>query len=172
MFKQSKVPVIIVAAMNRKRVLGKNNNLLWHIPADLKRFKRLTLGHPIIMGRKTFESILEILKKPLPERTNIIVTRDKNYSYPNTKTATSLEEAFSIALSENPKEIHLGGGAQIYELALPFVDKLFLTLIDDDKEGDVFFPDFEADFKIIEKLPPEEFKGIKFKWVNLERKNK
>jgi len=170
MFKHSKVPIVIVAAMNRNRTIGKDNQLLWHIPADLKRFKSLTLGHPIIMGRKTFKSILKILKKPLPERTNIIITRDQNFNYPNTKTATSLEEAFALALAENPKEIHLGGGAQIYEQALPFVDKLFLTLIEDEKIGDVFFPDFENDFMIETEFPVEEFENIKFKWVNLVRR--
>jgi len=170
MFKHSKVPVVIVAAMGKNRVIGKDNQLLWHIPVDLKRFKQLTLGHPIIMGRKTFESIIKILKKPLPERTNIIVTRDKNYHYPETKTATSLEEALSIALSENPTEIHLGGGAQIYEQALPLVDKLFLTIIDEEKDGDTYFPDFENDFVVEKKFPRDKFENLNFQWINLKRK--
>ena len=121
-------PIVIVAGMAHKtRAIGMKNNLLWHVPADMKRFKQLTWGHPVIMGRKTFESVLEILGKPLPGRTNIVVTRDTNYQPDSAKVAHSLEEALDIARTENPTEIHLGGGAEIYRQALPFVSRLYVT---------------------------------------------
>lgn len=165
------VPVVIVAAMGRKtRVIGNNNQLLWHIPADLKRFKSLTLGHPIIMGRKTFESIVKILGKPLPGRTNIVITRDKDYKYEGVVIVNSLEEAFLIAQKEDPIEIHIGGGTQIYEQALPYTNRLHLTFIDDEKSGDAFFPDFNKDFKITQEYPPENYEGLNYQWVDFERK--
>lgn len=165
------VPVVIVAAMGRNTgVIGNNNQLLWHIPADLKRFKALTLGHPIIMGRKTFESIIEILGKPLPGRTNIVITRDPEYKHDGAIAVTSLEQAFAVAQKENPAEIHIGGGTQIYEQALPYVDRLHLTFIDDEKDGDAFFPDFINDFKITKEYPPENYEGLIYQWVDLERK--
>ncbi len=164
-------PVVIVAAMGRNtRVIGNNNQLLWHIPADLKRFKALTLGHPIIMGRKTFESIIQILGKPFPGRTNIVVTRDPEYKYEGATFVMSLEEAFVIAQKENPTEIHIGGGTQIYEQALPYVDRLHLTFIDDDQNGDSVFPDFTNDFKITKEYSPENYEGLGYQWVDFERK--
>lgn len=164
-------PVVIVAAMGRDtRVIGNNNQLLWHIPVDLKHFKALTLGHPIIMGRKTFESIIKILGKPFPGRTNIVVTRDPEYKYEGAIAVTSLEEAFAIAQKENPTEIHIGGGTQIYEQALPYVDRLHLTFIEDDKTGDSIFPDFINDFKITKEYPAENYEGLNYQWVDFERK--
>ena len=163
-------PVIIVAGMGRNtRAIGMKNGLIWHVPADMKRFKALTLGHPIIMGRKTFESIVEILGKPLPGRTNIIVTRNSDYSYPGTVTASSLEEAFVIALEENPTEIHIGGGSEMYTQALPFVDRLHLTLFDDETLGDTLFPEFEDKFTIATEHPKQEHAGLSFQWVDYVR---
>lgn len=165
------VPVVIVSAMGRNtRVIGNNNQLLWHIPEDLKRFKALTLGHPVIMGRKTFESIIKILGKPLPNRTNIVVTRDTNFKYDNVFTTNSLEEAFKIAEKESPTEIHIGGGTQIYEQSLPFVDKLYLTFVDNEKSGDSLFPEFAHEFEVTKEHPTQEHNGIKYQWVDLERK--
>lgn len=167
---QKKIPIVIVAGMGRRdRAIGKENGLLWHVPADMKRFKALTVGHPIIMGRKTFESIIDILGKPLPGRTNIIITRDHTYSYEGTKVAHSIEEALEIARSENPKEIHIGGGAEIYRLVLPQVDRLHITWFDSNKTGDVFFPPFEDHFTIIKTHEPQEHKGVRFQWVDYGR---
>lgn len=164
-------PVVIVAGMGRHtRAIGMKNGLIWHVPADMKRFKALTLGHPIIMGRKTFESIVEILGKPLPGRTNIIVTRNTDYSYPDTLTVTSLEDAFEIAAQENPTEIHIGGGSELYTQALPFVDRLYITLFDDDAEGDTTFPEFENDFEIAVENESQEYEGLSFQWVDYTRK--
>lgn len=157
--------------MSKKdQAIGKNNQLLWHVPADLKRFKALTMGHPIIMGRKTFESILEILGKPFPGRTNIVVTRDENYSHEGAKMAHSLEEAIAIAESENPTEIHIGGGAELYRQALPLTSRLHVTWYFDEKDGDAFFPAFEEGFRIEKEYPIEEHEGLKFQWVDYVRK--
>lgn len=164
-------PVVIVAGMGRNtRAIGMKNGLIWHVPADMKRFKALTLGHPIIIGRKTFESIVAIIGKPLPGRTNIIVTRNNDYSYPGTFTASSLTDAFTIALQESPKEIHIGGGSEIYTQAMPFVDRLHITLFDDNTEGDTTFPEFENDFTITTEHESQEHEGLKFQWVDYVRK--
>jgi len=165
-----KPKICIVVAIGKNRELGKEEKLLWHIPDDLKRFKALTLGHPIIFGRKTFESVLGYNKgKPLPERTNIVVTRDQDYRYEGAVVAHSLEEAIEIAAKIDPDEVHIGGGAQLYEQVLPQVDKLFLTLIDDDKDADTFFPSYENEFTQKTFEEEHEWNGLKYKWVDLER---
>ena len=157
------------------RVLGKDNQLLWHIPDDMKRFKRLTLGHPIIIGRKTFESIVQMLGKPLPGRTNIVVTRDPMWDFvsPTSDTvivADSIEDAIEKT-KEAPgsEEIFIGGGGQIYAAALPLVDKLYLTLIEDDKEGDSYFPAYEKEFTKVTFDESRDYEGLKYLWVDLER---
>ncbi len=164
-------PIVIVSGMSKKdRVIGKNNQLLWHVPADLKRFKELTMGHPIIMGSKTFASILEILGKHFPGRTNIVLTRDVNFQYEGAKVAHSLEEAIEIAESEDPKEIHIGGGAELYRQALPLTSRLHITWYFDEKDGDAFFPAFEDDFVIEKEYSIEEHEGLQFQWVDYVRK--
>ncbi len=163
--------VIIVAAISRKkRALGNQNGLLWHIPLDLKRFKEKTLGHPVIMGRKTFESIVTILGKPLPNRKNIVVTRNSDYSYPGVAVTTSLVDALEEAKKDNPIEIHIGGGADLYKQALPFVDELYLTLVDDEPEADTFFPEFEHLFEVITLHEKQTHKHLTFQWVDYVRK--
>ena len=162
--------IAAVVAIGRNRELGKGNKLIWHIPDDLKRFKRLTLGHPIIMGRKTFESIVAEIGKPLPERTNIVVTRDKNWKYEGVLTASSLGKALEIGRGLDSEEIHIGGGAQMYEQALPYIDKLYLTLIDAEApDADTFFPPYEHLFtkKVFEE--EHEWNGLRYTWVDLEK---
>ena len=165
--------VCAVVAIGKNRELGKEGKLLWHIPDDLKRFKRLTYGHPVIMGRKTFESIVGYLGGPLPERTNIVITREKNNDivsrYADVVVAHSLEEAIEKAKTLDDAEIHIGGGAQIYEQALPYLDKLYLTLVDDEKEADSFFPPYAGQFtkKVFEEA--HEWNGLKYRWVDLEK---
>ena len=164
-------PVAIVAGMSATtRAIGKENGLLWHIPDDMKRFKTLTLGKPVIMGRKTFESIVAILGKPLPGRTNIVITRNLEYFYPGAITATNLEEAFEIAALENPTEIHIGGGEEIYRQALPFVDRLYFTLFHDDTSGDAFFPEFEKDFVATTNHGTQNHEGLTYEWIEYVRK--
>lgn len=164
-------PVVIVAGMGKDtRAIGKENGLLWHVSADMKRFKALSMGHPVIMGRKTFESIVAILGKPLPGRTNIVVTRNADYRYDGAVTTTSLEAAFAEALKENPTEIHIGGGEEMYIQSLPYVDRLYLTFFFDDKDGDTFFPAFENDFTVVTEHPIQEHNGLEFQWVDYKRK--
>jgi dihydrofolate reductase len=179
-----KARVSIIVALGRdgqhNHVIGKNNELLWHIPDDLKHFKALTLGHPVIMGRKTFES-LPPKARPLPERPNIVITRStryesanpllalQEYSAPNVFLAGSIEEALGKARELNGEEIFIGGGTQIYEQALPFVDRLYLTLIDDEKEGDAYFPHYEKEFTKVISEESREWNGLKYTWVTLKR---
>ena len=165
------IPVVIVAGMGKETLaIGQDNSLLWHVPADMKRFKALTVGKPVIMGRKTFESIIAILGKPLPGRTNIVVTRDATYTAPEGVTVTtSLEEAFAVAAAEHPSEIHIGGGAELYRQALPFVDRLHLTFFHDDTSGDTFFPDFQSEFTAVLTSDIQTFEDITFEWVDFVR---
>ncbi len=160
--------VSAVAAIGKHRVLGKGNRLLWHIPDDLQRFKRLTEGHPVIMGRKTFESIVGYLGGPLPKRTNIVVTRDPSWTYEGVVVTASIEEAIEEAKTLDPGEVFIGGGAQIYEAALPYTDKLYLTLIHKEFKGDTFFPDY-SDFKIVSEKDGES-EGLRYSFLELERK--
>ncbi len=163
-----KVTVSAIAAIGKGRVLGKDNKLLWHIPDDLKRFKELTRGHPVIMGRKTFESILGYTGKALPERTNIVVSRDMAWQHQGAVATQSIEDAIKKGKELDTGEVFIVGGAQIYEAALPYTDKLYLTLIDAEAEGDAFFPPYENDFKEIHS-EEHEWNGLKYRWVDLER---
>ena len=162
--------ICAVVAIGKNPEPGNEGKLLWHIPEDLKRFKALTLGHPIIMGRKTFESIVAYLGKPLPGRTNIVVTHDAGWSHEGAVVAHSLEEAIEKAKTLDNVEIHIGGGAQIYEQALPRIDKLHLTLVDSSADADSFFPPYEHLFtkKVFEEK--REWNGLKYTWTDLERK--
>lgn len=165
------IPVVIVAGIGAKtRAIGNGNELLFHVPDDLKRFKELSIGHPVIIGRKTFESIVKMIGKPLPGRTNIVVTRDESYKHEGVKVTHSLEKAFAVAANEYPREIHIGGGAEMYKQALPYVDKLFLTLFNNDSEGDATFPEYTNDFEEVARYGIREHEGLKYEWVDFERK--
>jgi dihydrofolate reductase len=168
--------VVAIAAIGRNRELGRGNELLWRIPEDLHRFKELTTGHPIILGRKTFESIVGYLGKPLPGRQNIVVTRDPSAmrenvspSWGNVEFVASVEEAIEKGKALDDNQISIGGGAQIYEAALPFTDILHLTIIDDRKEADSFFPAYEQDFTRVLSDEHREFEGLAYRWVDLSR---
>jgi dihydrofolate reductase len=160
--------VSIIAAIGQGRALGKSNDLLWRIPDDLKRFRTLTTGHPLVMGRKTFESIISSLGKPLPNRTSIVVTRDTNWQFDGVVTAGSIEEAIAKA-KEIDREVFVIGGGQIYGQALPLTDRLCLTLIDAVKEADIYFPAYEDTFTKIIFHEDREHEGLKYKWVDLEK---
>lgn len=137
---------IIAALGDKNRVIGKDNKLLWHIKADLQRFKKLTHGHAVIMGRKTMDSILEYLGTPLPRRVNIVITRNEEYSHHGVIRASSIEDAIAKAKSiedvNEEKEIFIAGGAEIYKEALKYADRLYLTLVKTDVEGDAYFPEY------------------------------
>lgn len=156
--------VSAIAAIGKNRELGKGNNLLWCIPHDLARFKSITMGHPVIMGRKTFESI----GRPLPGRPNIIITRDKSFEAEGCLVTHSIEGAFEEAKDLDDEEVFIIGGGEIYKQAMPYVDKLYLTLIHDEKEGDVFFPDY-SEFTKETFREEHEYEGLKYTWVDLER---
>lgn len=134
----------MIAATAENNALGKNNELVWHLPNDFKRFKNLTSGHHIIMGRKTFESF----PKPLPNRTHIVITRQQDYNPEGCIVVNSIEEAIkSCPIDEN---IFIIGGGEIYNLGLPFSDKIELTIVHHTFEADAFFPEInENDWKII-----------------------
>lgn len=128
----------LIAAVARNRVIGKDNRLLWHLPEDMKHFREVTRGKPVIMGRKTWESLPEKFR-PLPGRHNIVVSRNPNYNAPGATLADSLESAIRLAGIED--ELFVIGGETLYRQALPLAHRLYLTKIDRDYEGDAFFPE-------------------------------
>lgn len=129
----------LIAAMGDGRVIGAGGKIPWHLPADFARFKALTMGHPIIMGRKTFESI----GRPLPGRTNIVVTRDPGYRAEGCLVAGSLVEALGFAKKENAGEAFVIGGEQIYRAALGMAQTVYLTKVHGAFKGDAFFPELD-----------------------------
>lgn len=162
----TKPRISIIVARAKNGVIGGGNELLWRISDDLKRFKSLTSGHPIIMGRKTYLS----MGKPLPNRTNIVVTRDKNMNLSGCIVVHSIEEAIERAEGVDREEIFVIGGEQIYRQALPFADRIYLTQVDKEFEGDAYFPDY-SDFKKVafEESRFDEKTGLSYKWITLDR---
>jgi dihydrofolate reductase len=156
-----------IAVISRNRVLGKDNSLLFHVPGDLQRFKKITSGHPVIMGRKTFES-KEISKTALPNRLNIVVTRDPSYKAEGIIVAKSVEEAIEKAKEKEADEVFVIGGGQIYKEAWSFIDKLYLTVVDTQAEGDTYFPDY-SDFSKVVFREEHEDKGLKYTFLELEK---
>lgn len=145
--------ITVIAAIAKNNALGKDNDLIWYLPADLKRFKKVTTGHYILMGRNTFESI----GKPLPNRTTIIITRNKNYSKEGCLIAGSLEEAIELAKEE--AQIFIIGGAQIYKeiITKNLADQLDITLVHSEFDADVYFPRIDA--KVWKEAVREDFKA-------------
>jgi dihydrofolate reductase len=133
----------LIVAVAKNNVIGSDNKLLWHMPADLKHFKSITMGCPVIMGRKTYESI----GKPLPGRTNIVVTRTDGFTARGCTIANSLQEA--VDLCESDKEVFIIGGGEVYRQAIHAADKIYLTRIDGEFEGDAVFPELStSDWKL------------------------
>ena len=135
---KSKTCISLLAAVARNRVIGSNNALPWRLPEDLRRFKALTLGHPVIMGRKTHESV----GRPLPGRTNIVVTRDANFVAPGCTVVQS--PAAALAACKDADEAFVIGGAELYRALFDDADRMYLTEINSDVPGDVLFPEFDA----------------------------
>lgn len=131
--------ITLIAAVGKNNELGKDNQLLWHLPDDFKRFKSITSGHHIIMGRKTFESFL----KPLPNRTHIIITKNKNYNAPEGCIVVHSLEAALDAVPENQNVFVIGGG-EIYKQSISIADSLDITRVDGDFEADTFFPEIDS----------------------------
>jgi dihydrofolate reductase len=136
---QSGARICLIAAMAANRVIGRNNALPWHLPADLKRFKALTMGHPVVMGRKTYESI----GRPLPGRQNLVITRSRDYAAPGCEVVHSLDAA--LAACRGAQEIFIIGGAELYRESLPRAQRLEFTEIHAEFEGDAIFPEFSLD---------------------------
>lgn len=129
--------ISLIAAMAKNRTIGKDNTIPWHIPGEQVRFRELTTGHTLIWGRKTYESI----GKPLPRRKNIIVTRNPHYQAPGCKIAPSLQKALDM-VDPQEKEVFIGGGEELYRWALPHAQRIYLTVIHKEIEGDTIFPEF------------------------------
>lgn len=159
--------ITIIAAIAKNNALGKDNQLIWHLPADLKRFKKVTLNHHIIMGRKTYES----LGKPLPNRTTIIITRNKNFIAEDCIIVNSLKEAIEAAKSDtNP---YILGGAEIYAQAIKIADKLDITFVHHTFDADAFFPEIDLTiWKEVtrEDLNSDEKNKYNYSFVSFERK--
>jgi dihydrofolate reductase len=159
--------VSLIAAMAENRVIGINNRLPWHLPDDLKRFRRLTTGHSVIMGRKNYESI----GKPLPQRRNIVVSRRPDYQAPGCVVVQSLEEALTAAKDES--EVFIIGGAEIYRQMMPTADRLYLTLVHADVDGDTFFPEFDVDLwqeTMRERHEPDDRHCFAYSFITYERR--
>lgn len=157
----------MIAAAAENNALGKDNDLVWHLPDDFKRFKKLTTGHHILMGRKTFESF----PKPLPDRTHVVITRQKDYHPEGAVIAHSMEEA--IQISSNDEEAFIIGGGEIYKLGMEQADKIELTRVHGSFEADAFFPEIDEDeWKITAKKHHEkdEKHQYAFTYLTYERK--
>jgi dihydrofolate reductase len=153
----------IIAVVAKNRAIGRNNQLLWHLPDDLKHFKEITQNHPVVMGLNTYYSI----GKPLPNRINVVVSKDK-IEIPNCEVFTSLESAIDFASSKD-EQIFIIGGASIYEQTISVADKLYLTIVDKEvTDADAFFPDY-SEFKNIIKQENFEIDDFKYSFVELTK---
>ena len=143
--------IIIIVAIAQNGVIGRDGKLPWHLPSDLNHFKKTTMGFPLIMGRKTFESI----GRPLPGRDNIILTRDKSRQFPGCLTMYSLQEALDYC--DTQEKVFVIGGGDIFELALPHADTIIVTALERDVEGDVYFSDIDQDqFSLADRVKYNE----------------
>lgn len=157
--------ISLIVAHDHNHVIGYENGMPWHLPGDLQYFKEKTMGKPMIMGRKTFESI----GRPLPGRRNIVVTRDANYRADGIETATSIEEA--LALAGDVPEIMIIGGEQIFRLSMDLTDRIYITKINHAFKGDTFFPAYEEEFVLVASQEPETApEGYTFQYQIFERR--
>ncbi|RYM05688.1 dihydrofolate reductase [Sporolactobacillus sp. THM7-7] len=141
--------ISFLVAMDRNRLIGRENTLPWHLPADLRYFKKVTIGHPVIMGRKTFQSI----GKPLPGRTNVVLTRDRRFAYEDVAVYHSVNDFLTSGMAFG-QECFVIGGSQIYASFLPYTDRLYITLIHAEFEGDTYFTGFKEEvWRLVSKTP-------------------
>ena len=158
----------IIAAVARNGVIGKDNQLLWHLPEDMRHFRETTRGKPVIMGRKTWESLPDAFR-PLPGRNNIVVSRNPAYQPAGASLASTLNDA--ILKAGDAEEVFVIGGAELYRLALPIADRLYLTEIDQDFEGDASFPDIEkSNWEEASREIPHSASGIRYSFVLYRRR--
>jgi dihydrofolate reductase len=163
--------VVHVVAMNQQRCIGKNNDLPWHISADLKHFKEITQGGVVVMGRKTLES----MGRTLPKRVNWVITRDTNWSFEGTKVAHSIEDALAQAVadvkaSEKPDAIFVIGGGEIFKQTMNIADRLELTHVELDVQGDAYYPEIPAEFKkVASEQHIDDKTGIAFEFATYRK---
>ena len=156
----------IIAALARNRVIGRDNRLPWRLPADWRRFKQLTMGHHLIMGRRTFESI----GRPLPGRISIVLTGRRSYAPAGVQVASSLEKALRLARGDD--EVFVGGGAGVYRQTLALADRMYLTLLPDDFDGDTYFPRYDEsrwEVRRTEVHEPEKTDPERYTFLTLDR---
>jgi len=159
--------ISIICIIAKNRAIGFKNKLLYDIPEDMKHFKEITSGHPVIMGERTFHSMND---RPLPKRVNIVLTLDTKFSAPNCLIAHSFDQAIALAKTQNKGEFFFIGGGQIYRQALPLADKLYLTIVDDiPAQTDTFFPDYSEFKKIVSEQALTTASGYKITFLELTR---
>ena len=153
----------LIVAISRNRVIGDSNELIWHLPADLKRFKEITTGHPIVMGRKTYQSI----GRPLPNRRNIIITRDENFEVEGCEVVNSIEEALLLTNSD----CFIIGGGEIYKQTLSLSEQIYMTKVDDVFKGDTTFPELDRSWYVSkeEKFTSDEKNPYNYSFIFYER---
>ena len=159
----------IIVAIAQNGAIGKNNDLLWHLSGDLKRFKKLTMGHPVVMGRKTWDSLP---KKPLPGRQNIVMTNNPDFEADGTIVVHSVNDLFK-ALKDCDEEVFIMGGAAIYQTLLPFTNRLYITRVYRDYEADVYFPTIDmSEFTLVKFGEPmqDEESGLDYAYEEYDRK--
>ena len=160
--------ISIIVATAEDHAIGKDNQLLWHLPADLKHFKNLTSGHPILMGRKTYDSI----GRPLPKRSNIVISRNPDLEIEGCLVFSSIEKGLEEAKTIN-EDVFIIGGAELYKMALPLTDKIYLTLVHEKFEADTFFPEIKEDEWLEEsreKHESDEKNPHAYSFITLSRK--
>ncbi len=157
--------ISMIAAMADNRIIGKDNQMPWHLPADFAWFKRCTIGKPVVMGRKTYESI----GRPLPGRQNIVITRDESLRIEGVTTVTSIEQALEVAGAV--EEVMIIGGGAVYAACLPMADKLYVTHIEATIEGDTQFPQWSDEFKetYCEEYQADEKNAYNMRFIVLEK---
>ena len=154
----------LIAAVSKNWVIGNNNSLIWKLPADLRRFKEITSGHPVIMGRKTYESI----GRPLPNRRNIIITRDENYTVSGCEITHSLTDALDLV---KDSEVFIIGGGEIYQQSMSIADRIYLTVVHEDFNGDTYFPEIGDEWIKVkrEDHQPDEKNQYKYSFIDYEK---
>ncbi len=157
--------ISIIAVVAKNRAIGYQNKLLYNIPEDMEHFRKITVGHTVIMGQKTYESI----GRPLPERINIVISNDPNFTATGCLVSHSIEQALALAKAKEKKEIFIIGGGQIYKQFIDLADKLYLTIVDDQpKLADTFFPDYSK-FNKVTRQEKHECQGFKFNFIELTK---